>query len=1308
MPLFSRRESVRYTKGISQDYGPDSTWTGNVASLGGPILQGTHANNINISYSTPQAQEKWDECRTALILSDTGDDRDVYVVDKGTEAPYSCDWLLQEQTYQYWVEQSNASQILWVSGSEGTGKTMLSLWLTRQLERQYDRNALVLFWFCDGDDDERNSAVGMLRGLIYQMVRDRDFDTTNRIPKEIEREKKDILALREIVLKQYREKKDKMFVLDTLWKVFQTMIKAVSHESVVIVLDGAEKCGHEPFEKLMKRFRAHFTQASNSKTPARASASTNTTTNLKLIVLARICPSDLSDDLSDLPYMNIESSPYYPSGLQVYIDARIEELARSHHYDYNMRDSSTKVLQEGPRSFLWIKQKAQQLRKASPAQILDQASRPADALDGIYVQALRNIPSDWASRCAVLFRWIDGAYEYLTVEEMTEALNVDDAYIGDDQLEIEDIRSLLSICDELVEINASDGTIRFAHSSIPDLLTQDEPWSLDDYPELSVYYFNKADNSASIAYCCVSYLCGGCLDDRAFHGMTDSEEDEKQFASFLERQKQDFPFLNYTSRWLVNHLISCASDDRVFDWTFFHLYSAQRDAWWATYRHLELFNVDDLCRPPLQFPLVHTAAYIGCTPLLNSLDGLDLLVSALYETDSKKTRALTYAIYQGHDEIVEFLLNRGAPHLETQIPLVLVAVNTYNDYVVELFLKRGADANTVMPTVQQTKDLWYQLSPLVISVLDFPEDGQSFDEPIEDGETLLHIAATSGRTELVSALLQHDAVVNVRTTGGITPLHCAASTGDGESVTNLLDRGADALNITSNGWTLLHAAADGELDLEVFQRLHRSGIDANARNRKGETALHRAANYDQYDMIEYLIDSGVHANTTDLEGWSPLHQNLQLHVIDNSDIIELLLRNGADPNQRIHDGRSPIHMALRSDYGCDTEIVRALLNHGSDPNMLDKDGRTALHVSIDYNIDCTAEVIQLLIDHGGDLQRLDAKGITPYQMLKEHDNPTVQEVFEKLPPQPALSTHQAAQQSVASPYNANPSVNGHSNTNYASYGSNAYKDPGYVSQNNTYADHTDLAAGFGNLAISSSIQNFQAPATSLQPNIPMTTAAPQFDHNTYPSRPDSIYGTTQSASYGSNVYGSPPAVQDTTNLQYFQTLHPPSNYQNPATYTYPLVDNNVNTYQAQSLHDAQSQQPSQTWQHPVASPVNTHDSSQVYNSSLPTATTTRDAQSSLAPGPSPPFDRSHSAPPVAEQPHWSINAAHDSTYNSSSFNTQHQYSGPIGTYDAYNNDGHTTDYSQELHPQAPPLQHGNSYTYGGDYQQQQHWQQGGY
>ena len=157
--------------------------------------------------------------------------------------------------------------------------------------------------------------------------------------------------------------------------------------------------------------------------------------------------------------------------------------------------------------------------------------------------------------------------------------------------------------------------------------------------------------------------------------------------------------------------------------------------------------------------------------------------------------------------------------------------------------------------------------------------------------------------DLVQLLLEHDASPDVRTsesppvrdhllsiTGtlewvdftGQTPFLAAALAGDVTVMELLLEHGADPHIPTFGGTTALMAAAginwvvsqtytESPESLLAAARLCMAlGMDVNAVNSMGLTALHGAANRGSNDIIELLVAAGARLNVTDNEGRSPL------------------------------------------------------------------------------------------------------------------------------------------------------------------------------------------------------------------------------------------------------------------------------------------------------------------------------------------------------------------------------------------------------------------------------------------------------
>lgn len=74
-------------------------------------------------------------CLTALFRSigaDPCDERDKLIRRKGISAKGTCRWITSNKVYESWLHAR--SQLLWISGGPGKGKTMLSIFLIEELE----------------------------------------------------------------------------------------------------------------------------------------------------------------------------------------------------------------------------------------------------------------------------------------------------------------------------------------------------------------------------------------------------------------------------------------------------------------------------------------------------------------------------------------------------------------------------------------------------------------------------------------------------------------------------------------------------------------------------------------------------------------------------------------------------------------------------------------------------------------------------------------------------------------------------------------------------------------------------------------------------------------------------------------------------------------------------------------------------------------------------------------------------------------------------------------------------------------------
>lgn len=141
----------------------------------------------------------------------------------------------------------------------------------------------------------------------------------------------------------------------------------------------------------------------------------------------------------------------------------------------------------------------------------------------------------------------------------------------------------------------------------------------------------------------------------------------------------------------------------------------------------------------------------------------------------------------------------------------------------------------------------------------------------------------------------------------------------------------------------LHRSAQFQPVYDILRHLE-TGVDVNAYDDRGWTALHAAAGRD-VAVQQLLIDHGadVHARTRDGTDHTALHLAVQFGTDSETDLhrIEALMDAGADPNALSASGETAIHFAARRG---DLHIALVLLEHGADPNVRESQfGRAPLH-----------------------------------------------------------------------------------------------------------------------------------------------------------------------------------------------------------------------------------------------------------------------------------------------------------------------------------------------------------------------------
>lgn len=153
------------------------------------------------------------------------------------------------------------------------------------------------------------------------------------------------------------------------------------------------------------------------------------------------------------------------------------------------------------------------------------------------------------------------------------------------------------------------------------------------------------------------------------------------------------------------------------------------------------------------------------------------------------------------------------------------------------------------------------------------------------------------------------------------------------------------------------ADAAEQRDWTNARKLLRTGIDVNAAQIDGTTALHWAAYHDNAEIVALLVRAGANVNVTNRYGVPPLAEAC---TNGSPAIVKLLLDAGANANATMKGGESVLMLAARSG---NIDVVKALLAHDARPEAHERLGQTALMWAA---AEGHTEVVRALLNAGAD------------------------------------------------------------------------------------------------------------------------------------------------------------------------------------------------------------------------------------------------------------------------------------------------------------------------------------------------------
>uniref|UniRef100_H2XVJ0 VPS9 domain-containing protein n=1 Tax=Ciona intestinalis TaxID=7719 RepID=H2XVJ0_CIOIN len=159
------------------------------------------------------------------------------------------------------------------------------------------------------------------------------------------------------------------------------------------------------------------------------------------------------------------------------------------------------------------------------------------------------------------------------------------------------------------------------------------------------------------------------------------------------------------------------------------------------------------------------------------------------------------------------------------------------------------------------------------------------------GRTALHIAAVTGKHEVVDTLLNHGSDINASDYHGATPLHLAAQEGSQSVIFLLLHHEAAANAVDNNNNTPLHLACygghDGSVKAMLFYDPVRAVVKVDAVNDQGDIPLHIASRWGYASIAQALVECGSDISCQNRKKESPLdvaHNSQMKYILQHTEL----------------------------------------------------------------------------------------------------------------------------------------------------------------------------------------------------------------------------------------------------------------------------------------------------------------------------------------------------------------------------------------------------------------------------------------
>ncbi|RAL03535.1 uncharacterized protein BO80DRAFT_453197 [Aspergillus ibericus CBS 121593] len=369
---------------------------------------------------------------------------------RGAALKESYDWILHHPQFQHW-RNNNDSQVLWIKGDPGKGKTMLlcgiinELGPTTKLEDPLAKTFLS-FFFCQATDPELSNAHAVLRGLIAMLV-----DTEPSFLPHVRKRFKDTGEPR------FRDAE----AWTALCNIFLDILRDASSDKICIVVDALDECVQDQDELLQ------FILQGMEEFP-----------HVKWIISSRNHVKQrtrIHDSQSILSLELQENAQSVSLAIGAYISNRIAELQSLQDDDTLLKYVQQILQKKAEGTFLWVALVVQELEHVDGWKVEEVVNDVPRGLDDLYqrmIDQMKQLSNEHREYCQLILSATALAYRPLHLLELGVVCGLPDKITGNSQY----LETMIKRSGSFLTVR--DSTIYFVHQSAKDFLIKEAALSI--------------------------------------------------------------------------------------------------------------------------------------------------------------------------------------------------------------------------------------------------------------------------------------------------------------------------------------------------------------------------------------------------------------------------------------------------------------------------------------------------------------------------------------------------------------------------------------------------------------------------------------------------------------------------------------------------------------------------------------------------------------------------------------------------------------------------------------------------------------